>query len=1800
MDFKEIQRNINDLRRLQGQADEERYHLRLRIDKLQRRLTRVEQGELLMPHGNTAAIAKQQRRLRQIEEISRQIEQRLRELNSPIDTLAKNIRQLEGLRLETTEFDEKISSLEVLYRQVLSRQQTLRGTEGGVLNDLELLKKARSQVEDKIEALITENERLQPLTEKHHREIAQLQDQKRDYEEKRRDLQSSIEELAQPGEPDHERERLNAALTEARRREESVRADLLGLDNRLRTFIDILYQSAPQELVENLDDSTPFLLFPVRLETVFMPMDAGTELWVRIYPDDISVHTHERLLTEEEITEGESYWTWLRLSIDDLTLQADEKESRKRDAWMHLSGTVGAQRAMWIAQETKPTNWETATSSEDLAFPVHDDTKTHAWTRAPRATVLPDKFVLMAYQSDRLVQQIVGNSIPGELFLGPDPLKAADAFQLDPEKGVTAYGADFDWTVDIDKAISVGMGFKVPLASPFDKDGFDRLMVLGLRLSTDAAEGQRMVEDLLENHHYTPKGFSLVPQGTPTNNTETDGSGFTRNEDFTSMAYFVESGKPLFDPDSDTDGKHLADLLGIGYEPLQWVRYSDRRDFAEAQAMNHALYPATLGYFTEKLMQPVLEDDAIQSLRDFFTRYVTGRGPASAIRVGNQPYGILLTSHFTAWKWPERHVFQLSRPFMEKLLEILRHIQKQYDAFLDELSFVGKPGKQPEEILLDVLGLHSNSVEIARRVGYPLDYLADLEEFMNNKRNRKAVFDAYFQIWELTNLFKDFGYNRIGDDGKNKPIPEVLNILYRSTENLQGIQLIDSYPPSEDKTIDNGAVKNYLHWLSEISNFEALDIQDFGGTSPPINLLYQTVRTALLLQLKAATERWAKRRFDLPIADYFAAKHFYNITETPDLTHVEWLRTSVNKVNPELILDLSVADYFLGFPDEDEAEYLHEMKKAIGELANLPTARLERCFIEHLDTLTYRLDAWQTGFFYYRLHQQRNLSSFHGERKQGIYIGAFGWLENLRPSERRTVSSDELPKPVEGVVWEDIKNGGFVHAPSLNHAYAAALLRNAYLTHATSENPQVMSVNLSSERVRRALFLLESVANGQELEAVLGYQFERGLHDRNSTNPALKLNQYIFDFREKYPIHRHAVPPKGSSIAQETVPNQNVVNGLTLAENKDVYPYGVASLPLDDTAIRSAVEAEVNRLADSLDAVKDLLTAETVYQLVQGNFERAGAVTKALSDSSPIPEPEIIQTPRGSAFGFTNRVVVLFERTGANPWTPILLTPRASAEPALNAWLGKLLGNPEYIRCRLAQVIRKEDGTAEEILGTEAFLPLSDLALQPIDFIYLVGGGSEGGETELEVRIAYAYLQTQVLQDQANVVIEFSKNDQPNDPKVKTFAEILPLCQKLKTLISECQPLSARDFDPPSKKNPLSTSDNPDAFDLAELQTRIEAAINALRDHSQDLGALPIDITLEGVVLNTDLKTTASKLKEQKLVLQNTAFVFADVDLPDLRNHLRALADFGIPDAFPRSATGAGTEDKILLLEQAFALLNKVEKILAEAEAAFLEAKKPDINAVNQVRNLTLAGKAVLGENFNWMPLFAFTNAADVQNAWIDRALIASAATVSEWLQSTSKVRPKIGRWESVRLFAEVLNGTELEAVPIQLPYITNDSWLSIEFSAGRALQHDTISIALHTDQPFDTTRLHSGFLVDEWMEAIPQREEITGIAMNYNQPGATAPQCLLLCVTPEEAGHWKWDHLTGTLNDTLQRAKRRAVEPAHLDRTDDWSALLPALVSEFSVHPSHISQDYSMAVARVAEELKGVFSTIVQTNPDI
>ncbi|MEO7044007.1 MAG: hypothetical protein ABI091_01780, partial [Ferruginibacter sp.] len=83
---------------------------------------------------------------------------------------------------------------------------------------------------------------------------------------------------------------------------------------------------------------------------VFTPVAPQTinQLWVRIYPDDIFVTTHEEALTAAETEAGKQFWkTWWAAGSDtDLQM----------GAWQTLCIAFGNHRASWVARVLNPVN----------------------------------------------------------------------------------------------------------------------------------------------------------------------------------------------------------------------------------------------------------------------------------------------------------------------------------------------------------------------------------------------------------------------------------------------------------------------------------------------------------------------------------------------------------------------------------------------------------------------------------------------------------------------------------------------------------------------------------------------------------------------------------------------------------------------------------------------------------------------------------------------------------------------------------------------------------------------------------------------------------------------------------------------------------------------------------------------------------------------------------------------------------------------------------------------------------------------------------------------------------------------------------------------------------------------------------------------------------------------------------------------------------------------------------------------------------------------------------------------------
>ena len=404
-------------------------------------------------------------------------------------------------------------------------------------------------------------------------------------------------------------------------------------------------------LLGGIETGHPLVLLPVRLETRFMKDAAGSsQLLVRIYPDDLHADAHEPELTADEKVWGSHF---VEQNAADAGPDADPESTRQR-AWEQLAERFGTRRAAWIARRFD------TTPPEQLSEP--DST----WTRTARTNVLPDRWAAIAYPRDAGPPVVAwSEQIPPSLPLSPLRSSSVESNgeippgvddDVEGDDGLPpAVDEELRWLVDLETALTRGMALRIPLTSAQAEEGFERLVVVGVRASLDAGASAGQLASLLDAHHYT-SGLALVPQGTPTNNTEEVSSGYRTGDGDTTgdRGYSVERGPSLALP--GTDGAILARALGTDASIFAHVHNADGREQASAAAMNRALWPATGAWWLGQPLArtPPAEGDGGRSIawREHFVGYVRARGPLPAFRVGNQPYGVLPVTSLQRWQPP--------------------------------------------------------------------------------------------------------------------------------------------------------------------------------------------------------------------------------------------------------------------------------------------------------------------------------------------------------------------------------------------------------------------------------------------------------------------------------------------------------------------------------------------------------------------------------------------------------------------------------------------------------------------------------------------------------------------------------------------------------------------------------------------------------------------------------------------------------------------------------------------------------------------------------------------------------------------------------------------------------------------------------------------------------------------------------------------------------------------------------------------------------------------------------------------
>jgi hypothetical protein len=1617
--------------------------------------------------------------------------------------------------------------------------------------------------------------------------------------------------------------------------------------------------------------------------------------------DEILVIPTQAAAVEPEAAALLAYWKAI--------WQAGEDAAARQAATDTLSAALGASRAEEAVGQYAPYNLadepvapatkaSVACAVAFVVFPPDPPAKQWSWSQAPEAKQLPERFVVLGYNGEAQTLEALGGPVQTPLYVGPDPSAAA-------QEGIHAEGEelmipqDLLWMVDFQAAVQAGMGIAIDLSEEQARTGFDRLLVFGVQLGPSDLEGRAGLEELLRHHHVGLDGLEILAQGTPTHNTTGISSGYGRGDNSDAEASFEDIREaPLFTPEADPlsrrDGQWVAEALGIDPSVLQGVHGAGGEDQLRARAMQRALWPATAGYWMDKMLAPMFGDQMVAQARAFFTEHVSGRGAVPALRIGGQPYGILPTTAFSriAWLREPREPVTAAAPgetqaFMAGLLRVLREIDGDWKEMAEGAGYVGKAG-DAQQTLLDVVGLQSGSVE------YRWRYSESLQELFNviNLGGHGT------QFWKALNdlELQGSGEELLARLGWSGAMPQIIDHAFLSEAGVIE-SLIDDRPLSETEPIrsytEDG--RNYITWLIDAaqSSLDALrEEQGFSGERSPQMLLYLYLRQALLLGYYDTSYELHRSAGVLSAAELAAMK------PEPTFIHVEATATAsesryaaLYKTEPGITHapTLLVSDYITAQLGKiPEAAGLVEQLQALSRLAQAPTAQLERLFAEHIDTCSYRFDAWQLALVSVQLQEMRGEAGGQGQGGQsgqpqsGAYLGAYAWVEDLRPSQTQ-LQAVQAPSEVAGSfagsqLMRDPDNGGYVLAPSLTHARTAAVLRSGYLANATPENPETLSVNLSSDRVRTALTLLEGIRNGQSLGALLGYEFERGLHDDYEL---AEVDKFILPLRKAFPLVADSLASTatGPDVPIEAIEASNVLDGRKLAtrirESADAnYPFGLASLPAASATEAAAIDAQANALLDAYDAVADVALAEGVHQAAQGNFERVAATLDAYSSGTFPPEPEVVQTPTPGT-GLTHRVALQLE-----PQAPAAgASPRASAEPALDAWLAGMLHDLGEVGCTVAWT--DPAGKASSLGVT-----LADLALHPLDVLELVQPNDRQAMSELDDRILrYVFATAKPRPDAA---LEIRYREGPAG-KFSIFAASA-LVQSLRTLVQGARPLRPTDALTPGEATPghdqalsakrsrvaapkerldtlcgelqaflaalealLGEPTVNEAELVASVDARIEECVELLASaasfgldqagwgfayqwRGETVGELLGELAAlcsfwEGRLAEFDAAITAY----DALALATEASVrFADLQAAEALITLQPEPLPAEPSILRKSLEGKRTELAALLtsykavvegayetFKEALAAVHALPavgtfagepvqpapfearavdistQIVAvvkgvletggerrDATQAQLEAHDAATSAAAQVQALQAGAKALLGESFTLIPEFtpstaqgtAWGQAVTAYEGGEPLKYLTETAKIErplkEWLCGAARVRAPLRAWEASCALAEVFGGGEPQMLPIQLPYVAGEPWLAMQFPeelpSGEKLppSGERLLYTAHYATPFVAGAPQCGLLLDEWTEAIPATSKEAGLTFNFDRPDSEAPQAILLVTPASAGGQWQWEDLVGALNETLDLAKKRALEPAQIEPTP-YARLLPATIMAVTLY---------------------------------
>ena len=1470
-----------------------------------------------------------------------------------------------------------------------------------------------------------------------------------------------------------------------------------------------------------LDRGLPLALLPLRLEVRWWMASTPPELRVRIFPDTVHADGHNAELTATEQALGQAYWRrcWRAGPTPPFTAGHDA-------AFAWLAGQTGPWRAAWVARATMPLNSEQA-PPRPVPEPAPLLPAPHFPAAKPRATggpvtarLLPSRFALVLIDDGTVIGTWWGEEVAQDVALAPGLVEAGE--DLDGRALLDAQG--LTWTYDFNLAVELGLGIRVKfseLPERFLRRGFSQLLVLGVRTADQQAE----LEALLTAHRYT-HGLDVIPQGTPTNATETAAPGISlERPDLPAVrASEFPPGKIVFPgpkggrtvesppaPGVSDDGDlyrmtaaaAASAALGIASGgALDRAANARLAELGRAEAMGQALWPGLMGNYLDAVMQVGLNAPTRAWLRDWSAHYVRGGALLPTLLVGAQPYGLLPVSQLDPVAAPEGRV--------EHIQQVLDQLAGNWLDLVDELPRLDPdagdqaPGEGERAALVS---------QILGAVPHPTTFSLQRVE---DERTWYATFWNASLLWTLAGAaiapYSDGTTGKIGTVPASWDDPAAieqfdgvmwnpwLGLRSRLLEaNTTGDQLfaLEAYRADLEQFRDSptytGVKDFYEHWEAYVRETLIAFVQAHADRTLPIEWLTGLVPSVTRMVGDAddpsACFAMHPSRQDVALPLVAAGR------EADDVTDLEaWMSA--------LAADLAAGrppehDYGTAHPllrqmlawsaeraagTDDAAAVSDGLTTLLGlvRTAADPVGELERLLRETVSTHAGRLDAWYTAIAAARLEGKRHATA------TGVQVGAYGWLEDVRPRQRRA-------------------SQGYVLAPSPAHATTAAILRSGWSAFGGDAGSAGLAVDLSSDRIRRARWLMDGVRRGQDLGALLGARLERRLQDAG-------LAGQIEDLRKA------ALRAADSSAAPTTI-----VDGLLVArgrayqeapadEQDDYSEAEVAAAGEIESLLAGADLSAAERTAfgallddslDDLDAMADAAVAQSVFSLAEGNVPEA-TTTMTAAATGEVAFPRLrFADGRRAATTITHRLLLLVEADATGTWPGAKTSGRALAAPALEAWAEGVLGDPG--RYSLSATFADPAG------GAAAAPPvrrtLADVGLAALDVIALAPTGEETGLGRLGAALA-----------------------------------------------SWAEGLRPAEMDPAAPLALTTDGGDPSLDDLAVAGRALRALLEDARDlDGRDLAAPGVTDAVSGL----DTRELDSRMDDVRaaLVAGDAGVAAALAAGRDLRAPLLALSGFALPGIVPRGTDPAAHADQATALRTAIAdRLTALDARVADEEDGW-EARDED----SRWRALRDRLRLLVGEPLAIAAPFTAADAGGLDATFGRPRLAVNAAT--RWLSASGRVDLGARRLRLATDLAEALDGSTRFSFALgQLPDHPDEGWAAV--TRPDADERGRLCLLATGAKPAFADGPTAGLVLGAWTEVIPQQRRTAALGVHFDSPAARAPQAVLLCTASEDDGY-SFDLVRDLLLQTLQLARLRLVGPQQLDALGQY---LPATYLQGSV----------------------------------